>query len=135
MVLVDKLEVKMPIRRPRHRWEGGIKTDLRQFGWGMERTNLTQERNRWWVAVSAVTRHGGIIDVKGEMVAIPFPSAAYTNKGGGRILLKIRYSFTGFYGVISHKTTLFMSHFCETNRLEVPWLRRLDSIRPITSNA
>ena len=35
----------------------------------MERIDLTQDRNRWWAVVNVVMRHGGIIDVKGEMVA------------------------------------------------------------------
>jgi hypothetical protein len=33
-VLVGKLEGKRPFERPRHRWEDGIKTDLREIGWG-----------------------------------------------------------------------------------------------------
>jgi hypothetical protein len=33
-VLVGKLEGKRPLERPRRRWEGGIKMDLREIGWG-----------------------------------------------------------------------------------------------------
>jgi hypothetical protein len=33
-VLVRKLEGKRPLRRPRRRWEDGIKMDLREMGWG-----------------------------------------------------------------------------------------------------
>jgi hypothetical protein len=33
-VLVGKPEGKRPLGRPRHRWENGIKMDLREFGWG-----------------------------------------------------------------------------------------------------
>jgi hypothetical protein len=33
-VLMGKPEGKRPLERPRHRWEDGIKMDLRQIGWG-----------------------------------------------------------------------------------------------------
>jgi hypothetical protein len=33
-VLVDKLEGKRPLGRPRHRWENNIKMHLRGIGWG-----------------------------------------------------------------------------------------------------
>jgi hypothetical protein len=33
-VLVRKSEGKRPLGRPRHRWEDGIRMDLREFGWG-----------------------------------------------------------------------------------------------------
>jgi hypothetical protein len=33
-VLLGKPEGKRPLRRPRRRWEGGIKMDLREVGWG-----------------------------------------------------------------------------------------------------
>jgi hypothetical protein len=33
-VLVGKPEGKGPLGRPRRRWEDGIKTDLREIGWG-----------------------------------------------------------------------------------------------------
>jgi hypothetical protein len=32
-VLVGKPERKRPLERPRHRWEDGLKMDLREFGW------------------------------------------------------------------------------------------------------
>jgi hypothetical protein len=31
--LVGKTEGKRPLERPRHRWEDGIKMDLRGIGW------------------------------------------------------------------------------------------------------
>jgi hypothetical protein len=31
---VGKPEGKRPLERPRHRWEGNIKIDLRELGWG-----------------------------------------------------------------------------------------------------
>jgi hypothetical protein len=33
-VLVGMLEGKRPLERPRHRWEGGIRMDLTELGWG-----------------------------------------------------------------------------------------------------
>jgi hypothetical protein len=33
-VLMGKPEGKRPFERPRHRWEDGIKMDLREVGWG-----------------------------------------------------------------------------------------------------
>jgi hypothetical protein len=33
-VLVGKPEGRRPLRRPRHRWEDGIRMDLEEFGWG-----------------------------------------------------------------------------------------------------
>jgi hypothetical protein len=32
--LVGKPEGKRPLERPKRRWEGGIKMDLREIGWG-----------------------------------------------------------------------------------------------------
>jgi hypothetical protein len=32
-VLVEKPEGKRPLGRPRHRWEDGIRKDLRETGW------------------------------------------------------------------------------------------------------
>jgi hypothetical protein len=34
-VLVGKSEGKIPLARPRHRWEDNIKMDLREIGWGV----------------------------------------------------------------------------------------------------
>jgi hypothetical protein len=36
-VLVGKPEGKKPLRRRKHRWEDGIRMDLREIGWG------------WWI--------------------------------------------------------------------------------------
>jgi hypothetical protein len=33
-VLVVKPAGKRPLERPRHRWEDGIRMDLREIGWG-----------------------------------------------------------------------------------------------------
>jgi hypothetical protein len=45
-VLVGKPERKIPLRRPRRRWEDGIRMDL-EIGWG-------GDRDQWRAVVSAV---------------------------------------------------------------------------------
>jgi len=35
-VLVGKPEEKSPLGRPRRRWEGNIRMDLQEVGWGRE---------------------------------------------------------------------------------------------------
>jgi hypothetical protein len=46
-VLVGKPEGKRPVGRPRHRWENGIRMDLRETGWGsVEWIQLAQDRER-----------------------------------------------------------------------------------------
>jgi hypothetical protein len=53
--LVGKPEGKRPFERPRSRWEGGIKMDLREIGWGnVEWIHLAQDRDRWRAVVNAV---------------------------------------------------------------------------------
>jgi hypothetical protein len=40
-------------KRPRHRWEDGIRMDLREIGWGsVEWIQLAQQRDRWWTLVN-----------------------------------------------------------------------------------
>jgi hypothetical protein len=54
-VLVGKPEGKRPLGRPRHRWEHGIRMDLREIGLGcVDWTRLAQDRDQWWAVVSAV---------------------------------------------------------------------------------
>jgi hypothetical protein len=49
-VLVGKPEGK----RPRHRWENNIQTDLQDVDWGgMDRIDLTLERDGWWALVNS----------------------------------------------------------------------------------
>jgi hypothetical protein len=45
--LVRKTEGKKPLGRPRSRWEGNIKVDLREIGWDdMEWIHLAQDRDK-----------------------------------------------------------------------------------------
>jgi hypothetical protein len=54
-VLVGKPEGKRPLRRPRRRWEDGIRMDLREIGLGgVDWIQLAQDRERWQAVVSAV---------------------------------------------------------------------------------
>jgi hypothetical protein len=47
-VLVGKPKEKRPLGRPRHRWEDGIRMDLREIGLGsVYWIRLAQERDRW----------------------------------------------------------------------------------------
>jgi len=54
MVLMEKLEGKRPLGRPRSIWEDIIKMDLQEVGWGMDWIDLAQGMDRWWVLVMAV---------------------------------------------------------------------------------
>jgi hypothetical protein len=50
-VLVGKPEGK----RPRRRWEDGIKMDVREIAWGgVEWIHLAQDRDRWRAVVNVV---------------------------------------------------------------------------------
>jgi hypothetical protein len=54
-VLVGKPEGKRPLERPRRRWEGGVKMDLGETGWGdVEWIHLAQDRDHWRALVNAV---------------------------------------------------------------------------------
>jgi hypothetical protein len=54
-VLVGKPEGNRPPRRPRRRWEDGIRIDLREIGLGgVDWIRLAQDRDRWRAVVSAV---------------------------------------------------------------------------------
>jgi hypothetical protein len=54
-VLVGKPEGKRPLRRPRRRWEDGIRMDLRKIGLGsIDWILLAEDRDRCRAVVSAV---------------------------------------------------------------------------------
>jgi hypothetical protein len=49
-VLMGKPEGKRPLGRPRRRWEGGIRMDLREIGWeSIDWIQLAQDSDRWRV--------------------------------------------------------------------------------------
>jgi hypothetical protein len=54
-VMVGKPEGKRSLGRPRHRWEDGIRMDLREIGWGsVEWIQLAQDWDRQWALVNMV---------------------------------------------------------------------------------
>jgi hypothetical protein len=56
-VLVRRPEFKIPLGRPRHRWEGNIKMDLREIGIdGANWIQLAQDRVQWQVCVNTVMK-------------------------------------------------------------------------------
>jgi hypothetical protein len=55
-VLVEKLEGKRPLGRPRRRWKDNIKMDLQEVGGGGgDWMGLAQDRDRWRALVGTVT--------------------------------------------------------------------------------
>jgi hypothetical protein len=54
-ILVEKLEGRRPLGRPRRRWEDNIRMDLREVGCRcVDWMKLAQDRDRWRALVSAV---------------------------------------------------------------------------------
>ena len=54
-VLVGKPDGKIPLGRPRRRWEDNIKMDLQEVGEGCgDRMELAQDRDRWRALVNTV---------------------------------------------------------------------------------
>jgi hypothetical protein len=52
---VVKPEGKRPIGRPRRRWVGNIKMDLREIGWDcMDWIDVAQDRDQWRALVNTV---------------------------------------------------------------------------------
>jgi hypothetical protein len=57
-ILSGKPEGRRILARPRHRWEGHVKTDLREIGFeGVDWIHLAQDRNRWWALVNTFGFH------------------------------------------------------------------------------
>jgi hypothetical protein len=63
--LVGKPEGRRPLGKPRRRWEGYIKMDLREIGLeGVDWIHLSQDRDQWQAIVNMVItfefhkRHG-----------------------------------------------------------------------------
>jgi hypothetical protein len=52
--LVGKPEGRRPLGRPRRRWEGNVKMDLREMGWGTDWIDVSQDRDMWQAFVNAV---------------------------------------------------------------------------------
>jgi hypothetical protein len=53
-VLVGKPEGRRLLGRPRHRWEDGVRTELREISLGgVDCIRLAQDRDRWQAVVSA----------------------------------------------------------------------------------
>jgi hypothetical protein len=54
-ILVGKPEGKRPLGRPRRRWVGNIKIDLRGIGWdGVDLIELALDRDQWRALVNTV---------------------------------------------------------------------------------
>jgi hypothetical protein len=54
-ILVGNPEGKRPLGRPRHRWVGNIKMDLREIGWdGGDWIDLAQDMDQWRALVKPV---------------------------------------------------------------------------------
>jgi hypothetical protein len=54
-VLVRKLEGRRPLERPRRRWEGNVKMDLRKVRQGcMDWIDLALDSDRWMAFVNVV---------------------------------------------------------------------------------
>jgi hypothetical protein len=54
-ILVGKSEGRSPLGRPRRRWMGSIKIDIREIGWDdMDWIDLVQDRDQWRALVNTV---------------------------------------------------------------------------------
>ena len=52
---MGKPKGKRSLERPRLRWEGNIKRDIKEIGWeGMYLTDVAQDGNKWRAVVNAV---------------------------------------------------------------------------------
>jgi hypothetical protein len=58
-ILAEKPEGKRPLGRPRRRWVGNIKMDLRETGWGgMDSIDLAQDGDQWRALLNTVMNLG-----------------------------------------------------------------------------
>jgi hypothetical protein len=55
-ILSGMSEGKIPLERPRHRWEDNIKMALREIEWGVVWIQLAQDRDQWRVLVNTVMK-------------------------------------------------------------------------------
>jgi hypothetical protein len=54
-ILLGKPEGKRPLGKPRCRWVGNIKMDLREIGWDcMDWIELARDRDQWMALVNTV---------------------------------------------------------------------------------
>jgi hypothetical protein len=54
-ILVEKLERKSLLQRPRRRWVNNIKIDLREIGWdGLDWIDMAHDRDQWRALVNTV---------------------------------------------------------------------------------
>jgi len=54
-ILIEKLEGKRPLGRPRFGWEDNIRMDLKARGWeGVDWIHLAQDRDQWRALVKMV---------------------------------------------------------------------------------
>jgi hypothetical protein len=54
-ILVRKLERKRHLERPRRRWVGNIKMDVREIEWGgTDWIDLAQDRDQWRALVKTI---------------------------------------------------------------------------------
>ena len=52
--LVENLDGKRPLERPRRRWEDNIKMDIQEVGGGGDWMEFAQDRDGWWVLMNIV---------------------------------------------------------------------------------
>jgi hypothetical protein len=72
MVLVGKLEGKRSLKKPRHRWEDGIRMDLRDINWGgggVEWVQLARGRD-WLQAVLNRVKNLRVLVAWSELVTL-----------------------------------------------------------------
>ena len=50
---MSKPDGKKPLGIKRLRWDDNIRMDLQEVGWGIERIDLTEDKDRWRAFVNA----------------------------------------------------------------------------------